>query len=211
MRQRNICLTMTTGGHNKFWRGEVRDATRGATLWRCWGKIGTEGQSTTDAFSSFSLASAQLDKLVEQKKAKGYIVEKAAKEVKPAEAEKPNWHMEAICKCGHERKLHRHLLACQASDCDCRSFNEAERSHTQHPHCTCPHESWQHVRTKHAPLGMRQCMVSSCACAYDEDIHTGGIFEPRPRPSLPADEEPAAEPAKPRTLADLRARYSEDK
>lgn len=71
-RRRVVHLRMKTEGHNKFWKAEVVEHTKGATLTRQWGRIGTEGETTTDVFDSWEKASEQFAKLSAQKMNKGY-------------------------------------------------------------------------------------------------------------------------------------------
>lgn len=58
----------TQEGHNKFWSVSVQ----GTTMKTVYGKIGTKGQSTTKSFSSEAAAQAAAEKLLKDKKAKGY-------------------------------------------------------------------------------------------------------------------------------------------
>jgi len=61
-------LELVEGKSSKFW--EV--AVAGSAVTTRWGRIGTEGQSTTKSFGSADLARREADKLESQKLAKGY-------------------------------------------------------------------------------------------------------------------------------------------
>lgn len=57
------------GSSNKFWQVNQK----GASLELQWGKIGTHGQSQTKAFASDAQAKSEADKLIAEKKKKGYV------------------------------------------------------------------------------------------------------------------------------------------
>jgi predicted DNA-binding WGR domain protein len=74
------------GTSNKFWQITLD----GAAFVVQWGKIGTAGQTQTKSFASEHAAKAELDKLVAEKKKKGYVeVEVAADTVAPTAATAP--------------------------------------------------------------------------------------------------------------------------
>ena len=62
-------LTCTEGGSSKFWEGTVD----GNTITVRFGKIGTAGQAKTTKFAGAAEAEKALAKLIEQKRAKGYV------------------------------------------------------------------------------------------------------------------------------------------
>ncbi|MBN1610607.1 MAG: WGR and DUF4132 domain-containing protein [Polyangiaceae bacterium] len=62
------------GSSNKFWQVEQR----GASLVIQWGKIGTNGQSQTKEFAGDAKAKSETDKLIAEKKKKGYVEVTAA-------------------------------------------------------------------------------------------------------------------------------------
>lgn len=65
-----IRLEFTEAGSSKFWQIAVSGSSYTAT----WGRIGTPGQSQTKTFSSEWEAKSERNKLVEEKKKKGYQV-----------------------------------------------------------------------------------------------------------------------------------------
>ncbi|CAN5846935.1 hypothetical protein BH11MYX3_BH11MYX3_21300 [soil metagenome] len=66
-----IKLICQEAGSNKFWEGDVR----GNALHVRWGKVGTDGQSKPKTFSNSQRAVAELEKLVREKRKKGYVEE----------------------------------------------------------------------------------------------------------------------------------------
>jgi predicted DNA-binding WGR domain protein len=62
------------GSSNKFWQVDQR----GASLLIQWGKIGATGQSQTKDFASDAQAKSEADKLIAEKKKKGYLEVSAA-------------------------------------------------------------------------------------------------------------------------------------
>lgn len=64
---------MTTGGHNKFWEVSIEEIGGVAHLVRRWGKIGTLGQDSKEARLSKYKAADEMNKLIEEKLAKGYF------------------------------------------------------------------------------------------------------------------------------------------
>ena len=56
------------GSSSKFWEVSVN----GSDMTTRWGKIGTDGQSKTKSFANPDKAQAEMDKLIEEKTAKGY-------------------------------------------------------------------------------------------------------------------------------------------
>ncbi|HET9957310.1 MAG TPA: WGR domain-containing protein, partial [Polyangiaceae bacterium] len=65
------------GNSNKFWQVEQK----GESLLIQWGKIGTNGQSQTKDFTNDAKAKSEADKLIAEKKKKGYV---EVKDVAPA-------------------------------------------------------------------------------------------------------------------------------
>src|SRR3954469_22624838 len=59
----------TEGSSNKFWQVQQQ----GASLLLQWGKIGTNGQSQTKDFAGDAKAKSEADKLIAEKKKKGYV------------------------------------------------------------------------------------------------------------------------------------------
>jgi predicted DNA-binding WGR domain protein len=62
-------LEFEEGTSSKFWRARVE----GATLYVNYGKIGTQGQTQVKDFGSADLATKEYDKLVREKRKKGYV------------------------------------------------------------------------------------------------------------------------------------------
>ncbi|HUS27862.1 MAG TPA: WGR domain-containing protein [Kofleriaceae bacterium] len=62
-------LEFEEGTSSKFWRARVE----GATLYVNYGKIGTAGQTQVKDFGSADLATKEYDKLVREKRKKGYV------------------------------------------------------------------------------------------------------------------------------------------
>jgi predicted DNA-binding WGR domain protein len=73
------------GTSSKFW--EV--ATRGATLVVRFGRIGTEGQARERKLASATAAETEAEKLVREKRSKGYREVSGGKAAKPAKAARP--------------------------------------------------------------------------------------------------------------------------
>jgi predicted DNA-binding WGR domain protein len=67
-------MTCTEGGSNKFWEGTVD----GNTVTVQFGRIGTAGQMKTTKFAGAAEAEKALARLIEQKRAKGYVETTAA-------------------------------------------------------------------------------------------------------------------------------------
>ena len=61
-------LEFSQGASNKFWEITIK----GKEHTVCYGRIGSDGQSKTKSFASAQLAAADADKLIAQKKKKGY-------------------------------------------------------------------------------------------------------------------------------------------
>ncbi len=61
-------LTLVEGTAAKFWEGTVE----GNTLTLCWGRIGAKGQAKTKAFANAAEAEQELEKLLREKRGKGY-------------------------------------------------------------------------------------------------------------------------------------------
>ncbi|HVY45734.1 MAG TPA: WGR domain-containing protein, partial [Minicystis sp.] len=76
-------LECTEGGSSKFWEGAVE----GKTLTARWGKIGTDGQTKSKDFASPAAAEAELEKLVREKRGKGYVEAGGAPPAKPPPAQ----------------------------------------------------------------------------------------------------------------------------
>ena len=70
------------GKSNKFWEVQVQ----GKTLQVNFGRIGTEGQSKTKAFTNPQQATAEMEKLIREKTGKGYV--EAGAKSKPTAGEK---------------------------------------------------------------------------------------------------------------------------
>ena len=64
-------FTCTEGGSSKFWEAAIE----GSSLTVRWGKIGTTGQTKTKAFAQVEAAKKEMEKLVEEKRGKGYVEE----------------------------------------------------------------------------------------------------------------------------------------
>jgi predicted DNA-binding WGR domain protein len=64
-----VHLEFEEGTSSKFWRARVE----GATLYVNYGKIGTAGQTQVKDFGSADLATKEYDKLVREKRKKGYV------------------------------------------------------------------------------------------------------------------------------------------
>lgn len=64
-----VHLEFEEGTSSKFWRARVD----GATLYVNYGKIGTAGQTQVKDFGSADLATKEYDKLVREKRKKGYV------------------------------------------------------------------------------------------------------------------------------------------
>jgi predicted DNA-binding WGR domain protein len=64
-----VHLEFAEGTSSKFWRARVE----GATLYVNYGKIGTAGQTQVKDFGSADLATKEYDKLVREKRKKGYV------------------------------------------------------------------------------------------------------------------------------------------
>ena len=63
-----VHLELVEGSSSKFWRARVE----GKTLYVNYGKIGANGQTQVKDFASPELAAKELDKLVREKRKKGY-------------------------------------------------------------------------------------------------------------------------------------------
>src|SRR4051794_28811207 len=63
-----IRLVLKDGKSNKFWQAE----TRGTSLDVTWGRIGTRGQAKRTKFETGAAARAAYDKLLAEKRKKGY-------------------------------------------------------------------------------------------------------------------------------------------
>ncbi|MBA3459570.1 MAG: WGR domain-containing protein [Deltaproteobacteria bacterium] len=77
-------LTYAKGTSNKFWEGRVE----GRTLVVRFGKNGTEGQTKKKALASSTAATAELEKLIGEKRRKGYVQAGAPAAGKPVPAKK---------------------------------------------------------------------------------------------------------------------------
>lgn len=75
-----IALTNTEAGARKFWKAEAK----GTSLTTWWGRIGSDGQSKTISFPTPDAAKSALDKLVAEKRRKGYADTKGAAASSPA-------------------------------------------------------------------------------------------------------------------------------
>jgi predicted DNA-binding WGR domain protein len=64
-----VHLEFQEGTSSKFWRARVEDAT----LYVNYGKIGTAGQTQVKDFGTGDLATKEYDKLVREKRKKGYV------------------------------------------------------------------------------------------------------------------------------------------
>jgi predicted DNA-binding WGR domain protein len=64
-----VNLEFEEGTSSKFWRARVE----GATLYVNYGKIGTAGQTQVKDFGTADLATREYDKLVREKRKKGYV------------------------------------------------------------------------------------------------------------------------------------------
>jgi predicted DNA-binding WGR domain protein len=64
-----VHLEFEEGSSSKFWRARVE----GKTLYVNYGKIGANGQTQVKDFASPDLATKELDKLVREKRKKGYV------------------------------------------------------------------------------------------------------------------------------------------
>jgi len=64
-----VHLEFEEGTSSKFWRARVEDAT----LYVNYGKIGSAGQTQVKDFGSGDLATKEYDKLVREKRKKGYV------------------------------------------------------------------------------------------------------------------------------------------
>ncbi len=65
---KSVVFHNTTAGHNKFWSASIQ----GSTLKTMYGKNGTKGQQTIKEYGSPAAAVAAYQKLIDEKKAKGY-------------------------------------------------------------------------------------------------------------------------------------------
>ncbi len=64
-----VHLEFQEGTSSKFWRARIDDAT----LYVNYGKIGTAGQTQVKDFGTADLATKEYDKLVREKRKKGYV------------------------------------------------------------------------------------------------------------------------------------------
>lgn len=69
------CFELTSGGHNKFWTVQVR----GKYYFATWGKIDTDGQTQTKEMASPRAAMEYAERLIKEKKSKGYTEVAASK------------------------------------------------------------------------------------------------------------------------------------
>ncbi len=65
----SLVFTNTTTGHNKFWSV----STNGKVMKTTYGKLGTQGSTTTKEFASISAAAIAAEKLKSEKIGKGYV------------------------------------------------------------------------------------------------------------------------------------------
>lgn len=80
-----VKLQFVEGGSRKFWKG----STRGSSILVRFGRLGADGQTQEKSFPDAKAAAAALDKLVSEKKRKGYVVSAgmglASRKAAPAE------------------------------------------------------------------------------------------------------------------------------
>lgn len=93
--KRRLELVDAAKNHNKFWEVEVK----GSQMIAHWGRIGTVGQNQVKDFGSPEKAKAAAEKMVAEKKAKGYVpVDGASKKMSSKSAKKSP---KAKSKCAH--------------------------------------------------------------------------------------------------------------
>src|SRR5688500_11031228 len=84
MSEWQVHLVFIDDKSKKFWRAR-RDKT---DLYVNWGRIGTDGQTQLKEFDSTAACEKEYQKLVESKRAKGYVDEGGAAEEAPTEVPK---------------------------------------------------------------------------------------------------------------------------